>query len=92
MTTRRRGMAGAAEDIREPGAAGTTPDDIRARTTTRRSRLVHCLPEMPPTVPAREAEPALEATRPPPDPGRRSARPHPPGQENTDMAGARRLR
>ncbi|MFI1837974.1 hypothetical protein [Streptomyces olivaceoviridis] len=55
-------MAGAAEDIREPGATRTTPDDIRARTATRRSRLVHCCPEVPPTVPAREAEPVLEAT------------------------------
>ncbi|AEY85950.1 hypothetical protein SHJG_0673 [Streptomyces hygroscopicus subsp. jinggangensis 5008] len=62
MTTRRPGVACAAEEIREPGAAGTTPDDIWARTATRRSRLVHCFPEVPPTVPAREVEPVLEAT------------------------------
>ncbi|MFE1197364.1 TetR/AcrR family transcriptional regulator [Streptomyces olivaceoviridis] len=68
MATRRRIVEGAAEEIRERGAAGTTLDDIRARTGTSKSQIFHYFPggkeELLLAVAAREAERVLEDQEP----------------------------
>ncbi|MEV5150201.1 TetR/AcrR family transcriptional regulator [Streptomyces sp. NPDC052727] len=68
MATRRRIVEGAAEEIRERGAAGTTLDDIRARTATSKSQIFHYFPggkeELLLAVAAREAERVLEDQEP----------------------------
>ncbi|GHA58736.1 hypothetical protein GCM10010345_73850 [Streptomyces canarius] len=83
MATRRRSVEGAAEEIRERGAAGATLDGIRARTATSRSRLVHCFSRLPPAVAAREAlssnsRLSRDALHAPPLPRRRGRCPHSP--------------
>ncbi|MER8069933.1 TetR/AcrR family transcriptional regulator [Streptomyces sp. NPDC094034] len=45
QATRARIVAGAAEVLREKGAASTTLDDVRARTGTSKSQLFHYFPE-----------------------------------------------
>ncbi|WP_413098520.1 TetR/AcrR family transcriptional regulator [Streptomyces sp. Inha503] len=66
--TRRRIVEGAAEEIRERGAAGTTLDDIRARTATSKSQIFHYFPggkeELLLAVAAREADRVLEDQEP----------------------------
>ncbi|MGW3462236.1 TetR/AcrR family transcriptional regulator [Streptomyces olivaceoviridis] len=68
MATRRRIVEGAAEEIRERGAAGTTLDDIRARTGTSKSQIFHYFPggkeELLLAVAGREAERVLEDQEP----------------------------
>ncbi|MFJ9033910.1 TetR/AcrR family transcriptional regulator [Streptomyces sp. NPDC102274] len=68
METRRRIVEGAAEEIRERGAAGTTLDDIRARTATSKSQIFHYFPggkeELLLAVAAREADRVLEDQEP----------------------------
>ncbi len=68
MATRRRIVEGAAQEIRERGAAGTTLDDIRARTATSKSQIFHYFPggkeELLLAVAAREAERVLEDQEP----------------------------
>ncbi|MET8561108.1 TetR/AcrR family transcriptional regulator [Streptomyces flaveolus] len=68
MATRRRIVEGAAEEIRERGVAGTTLDDIRARTATSKSQIFHYFPggreELLLAVAAREAERVLEDQEP----------------------------
>ncbi|MEW2514632.1 TetR/AcrR family transcriptional regulator [Streptomyces sp. NPDC046870] len=68
MATRRRIVEGAAEEIRERGAAGTTLDDIRARTATSKSQIFHYFPggkeELLLAVAAREAGRVLEDQEP----------------------------
>ncbi|MEW2288811.1 TetR/AcrR family transcriptional regulator [Streptomyces sp. NPDC047841] len=68
MATRRRIVEGAAEEIRERGAAGTTLDDIRSRTATSKSQIFHYFPggkeELLLAVAAREAERVLEDQEP----------------------------
>lgn len=66
--TRRRIVEGAAEEIRERGAADTTLDDIRARTATSKSQIFHYFPggkeELLLAVAAREADRVLEDQEP----------------------------
>lgn len=66
--TRRRIVEGAAEEIRERGAAGATLDDIRARTATSKSQIFHYFPggkeELLLAVAAREADRVLEDQEP----------------------------
>lgn len=66
--TRRRIVEGAAAEIRERGAATTTLDDIRARTSTSKSQIFHYFPggkdELLLAVAAREAERVLEDQQP----------------------------
>ncbi|MFF7604247.1 TetR family transcriptional regulator C-terminal domain-containing protein [Streptomyces parvulus] len=66
--TRRRIVEGAAEEIRERGAASTTLDDIRARTATSKSQIFHYFPggkeELLLAVAAREADRVLEDQEP----------------------------
>ncbi|GAA4201732.1 TetR/AcrR family transcriptional regulator [Actinocatenispora rupis] len=68
QATRRRIVEGAAEEIRERGIAGTTLDDIRARTATSKSQIFHYFPggkeELLLAVAAREAERVLEDQEP----------------------------
>lgn len=66
--TRRRIVEGAAAEIREHGAAGTTLDDIRVRTSTSKSQIFHYFPggkeELLLAVAAREADRVLEDQEP----------------------------
>ncbi|MFD9792026.1 TetR/AcrR family transcriptional regulator [Streptomyces sp. NPDC059070] len=66
--TRRRIIEGAAQEIRERGAAGATLDDIRARTATSKSQIFHYFPggkeELLLAVAAREADRVLEDQEP----------------------------
>ncbi|MFF4733562.1 TetR/AcrR family transcriptional regulator [Streptomyces mirabilis] len=66
--TRRRIVEGAAEEIRERGAASTTLDDIRARTATSKSQIFHYFPggkeELLLAVAACEADRVLEDQEP----------------------------
>ncbi|MFF4248862.1 TetR/AcrR family transcriptional regulator [Streptomyces sp. NPDC001822] len=66
--TRRRIVEGAAAQIRAGGAAATTLDDIRARTSTSKSQIFHYFPggkeELLLAVAAREAELVLEDQEP----------------------------
>ncbi|MFD6277129.1 TetR/AcrR family transcriptional regulator [Streptomyces sp. NPDC060209] len=66
--TRRRIVEGAAEEIRVRGAAGTTLDDVRARTSTSKSQIFHYFPggkeELLLAVAAREAERVIEDQEP----------------------------
>ncbi|HWU07747.1 MAG TPA: TetR/AcrR family transcriptional regulator [Streptomyces sp.] len=66
--TRRRIVEGAADEIRARGAAGTTLDDVRARTSTSKSQIFHYFPggkeELLLAVGAREAERVLEDQEP----------------------------
>ncbi|WP_329041294.1 TetR/AcrR family transcriptional regulator [Streptomyces sp. NBC_00178] len=66
--TRRRIVEGAAVQIRTGGAAATTLDDIRARTSTSKSQIFHYFPggkeELLLAVAAREAELVLEDQEP----------------------------
>ncbi|MGW3313533.1 TetR/AcrR family transcriptional regulator [Streptomyces sp. NPDC001073] len=68
--TRQRIIEGAAEEIRERGAADTTLDDIRARTATSKSQIFHYFPggkeELLLAVAAREANRVLEDQEPHP--------------------------
>jgi AcrR family transcriptional regulator len=68
MPTRQRIVEGAAEEIRQRGAAGTTLDDIRARTATSKSQIFHYFPggkdELLLAVAAREADRVLEDQQP----------------------------
>ncbi|WP_320775618.1 TetR/AcrR family transcriptional regulator [Streptomyces sp. CRN 30] len=68
LATRRRIVEGAAEQIREQGAAGTTLDDVRARTGTSKSQIFHYFPggkeELLLAVAAREADRVLEDQEP----------------------------
>ncbi|MFE5243528.1 MULTISPECIES: TetR/AcrR family transcriptional regulator [unclassified Streptomyces] len=66
--TRRRIVEGAAAEIRARGAAATTLDDIRARTSTSKSQIFHYFAggkeELLLAVAAREAELVLEDQEP----------------------------
>ncbi|MEU5683473.1 TetR family transcriptional regulator [Streptomyces venezuelae] len=66
--TRRRIVEGAAEEIRERGAAGATLDGIRARTATSKSQIFHYFPggkeELLLAVAVREADRVLEDQEP----------------------------
>ncbi|MFI6873932.1 TetR/AcrR family transcriptional regulator [Streptomyces sp. NPDC050400] len=66
--TRRRIIDGAAAEIRERGAAGTTLDDVRARTSTSKSQIFHYFPggkeELILAVAAAEADQVLADQQP----------------------------
>ncbi|WP_326594859.1 TetR/AcrR family transcriptional regulator [Streptomyces sp. NBC_01803] len=66
--TRNRIIDGAVAEIRERGAATTTLDDIRARTSTSKSQIFHYFPggkeELLLAVTAREADRVLEDQQP----------------------------